>query len=256
MKFLIFLFLMACSFGSLLIGTLDDYVTSQTADRLQLYTKQETELGKDVAKTFNELKPQVKVIVENLKKLKQQKAKKITEEIYQPVGQNFVQAYQKSTQIISKYTQMMSDKQLDLFVKDFEKRIKKREKKLTIKRYKKKSPEKFEEIFGEIHEGQKEIIAEAAQIFLDWNTNRHQTNVTLFNALKAAQNKPNKKELIQKAYLEVEVTIEKNFKTNIQPILSLINQFLDTLNKEQKEVINDKLETAIDILQAFIKHDF
>ena len=116
---------MACSFGSLLIGTLDDYVTSQTADRLQLYTKQETELGKDVAKTFNELKPQVKVIVENLKKLKQQKAKKITEEIYQPVGQNFVQAYQKSTQIISKYTQMMSDKQLDLFVKDFEKRIKK-----------------------------------------------------------------------------------------------------------------------------------
>ena len=244
MKFVILFFLVACSFGSLLIGTLDDYVTSQTADRLQLYTKQETELGKDVAKTFNELKPQVKVILQNLKKLKEQKEKNISREIYQPVGLNFTQAYQRSTQIISKYTQKMSDKQLDLFLKDFEKRIKK------------KSPEKFEEIFGEIHKEQKEIIKNAAQIFLDWNTLRHKTNVTLYQALKSAQNKPNKKELIQAAYLNVEKTIEVNFKTNIKPVLSLINQFLDTLNKEQKEVINDKLETAIEILQAFIKHEF
>lgn len=256
MKFVILFFLVACSFGSLLIGTLDDYVTSQTADRLQLYTKQETELGKDVAKTFNELKPQVKVILQNLKKLKEQKEKNISREIYQPVGLNFTQAYQRSTQIISKYTQKMSDKQLDLFLKDFEKRIKKREKKLSLKRYKKKSPEKFEEIFGEIHKEQKEIIKNAAQIFLDWNTLRHKTNVTLYQALKSAQNKPNKKELIQAAYLNVEKTIEVNFKTNIKPVLSLINQFLDTLNKEQKEVINDKLETAIEILQAFIKHEF
>ena len=260
MKFFItFLLLASCSLGRFFIGSLDNYVTAKTADRLQLYTKQETSLGLDIQKLFNEVKPQAKIIYSHLDAQRKTDSYALSSEKRDLVLQAFVEVYHLGINLINKYNQMMSQKQLSLFLKEYKKKIEKKRKRLKVKRYKRILPERFEEIFGELNSLQTKLLKDNAEIFMLFNKKRFEEEETHFNDLteaSKAENIENRNKLIDQSYHKIKISSADHFKNELPKVLKIINEFMKTLSKKQKEEFKEDLDLALDIFQAFLKHKY
>ena len=259
MKFLLLFFLFACSIGRFFIGSLDTYVTSKTADRLQLYTKQETALGLDIEKLFNQVKPQIKIIEQNLKTLRAKSSLQLEKELVDSSISEFVIAYNLGVELVNKYNQQMTEKQYGLFMKDYKKKLEKKQKKHNLKRYKKIVPKKFEDIFGELRKDQTELLKNNAQVFLNWSKRRFLQEDVHYKSLVVAQSKADLKErneLVDKAYKTLQNSVDEDFKNHLNAVIKVINQFLQTLNDSQRSELNEKVDLALGIMEAFINHRY
>jgi hypothetical protein len=218
-KSLILILLISCSFGgSLLIGQLDSYLSMKTADRLHLYTKQEDALEQDIQKILNRSQAQI--------------------------------IFTSMTDLIGKYSAQLSKLQMEKFLKDLNKRNQKTEKKLNEKRYKKRIPNKFKEIFGSITNNQEQLLQQNISPFLAWNIQRHKVNSKLYSSLQKT-NGPSA-EIIQ-IYKKVQAGLNVNFEQgNLDNIIHIINEFTQTLTKEQVKTINEKLDLVIDIMKSYL----
>lgn len=259
MKFLFLFFLFACSIGRFFIGSLDTYVTSKTADRLQLYTKQETALGLDIEHLFNQVKPQIKIIEQNIKTLRAKKEIVLDKKLVDSSISEFVIIYNLGVELVNKYNQQMTEKQYGLFMKDYQKKLEKKQKKHSLKRYKKMVPEKFEEIFGELSEEQIKLLKNNAKVFLNWSKRRFLQEDVHYKSLVVAQGKADLKErndLVDKAYQSLQRSADEDFKNHLGSVIEVIDQFLKTLNQSQRRELNEKVDLALGIMEAFIKHQY
>lgn len=259
MKYLLLFFLLACSVGRLFVGSLDTYVTAKTADRLKLYTKQETALGLDIEKLFNEIKPEIKLINQNLNKIKKSQPLDLEDEIVKATLEAASSAYIKGVKIVAKYNAQMTQKQLNLFLKDYEKKVEKKRKKLKLKRYKKILPERFEEIFGELNKNQIALLKTNAETFLGFSKRRFNEQEIHLNALKEANAESDREKQIKKildSYTVVENSVKEDLTIHLPTVVKVINQFFKTLTKDQRDELEEKTELAQGIMEAFIKHKY
>lgn len=258
MRSLILLFIfISCSVGSLLIGQLDSYVTIKTAERYHFYTKQEDRFEEDLGNLFNEVKPQMMAINAQLKYIRNKKEKRVTQEELNAVRNAFKPMFKKMTLVIAKYVAENTEKQMKLYLDDLEKRNNKAEKKLKKERYQKRIPKKFAEFFGELTSEQKKYLSENIAPFLAWNTHRSKINNEMFLGLLNAPYDKTRKVTVQQVFDKVVAGFFVNLdQGNLDAIVQIINNFLKTLTKEQKNQINDKLDLAIGIIDSFIENKY
>lgn len=251
MKSFILILLISCSFGgSLLIGQLDSYLSMKTADRLHLYTKQEDALEQDIQKILNRSQAQIKNILAVLVSIRERENKQIKNAELNLIKKNFKIIFTSMTDLIGKYSAQLSKLQMEKFLKDLNKRNQKTEKKLNEKRYKKRIPNKFKEIFGSITNQQEQLLQQNISPFLAWNIQRHKVNSKLYSSLQKT-NGPSA-EIIQ-IYKKVQAGLNVNFEQgNLDNIIHIINEFTQTLTKEQVKTINEKLDLVIDIMKSYL----
>lgn len=255
LKLILLVFLITgCSLGSFLVGKLDSYLAMKTADRLHLYTKQETQLELDIEALFNRVKPQMKIIHHNLKEINDQKKLHVSKDQLNRVKLAFKPMFNDMALLLAKYVGQMTEKQSTKFLNDLKKRNEKAKKKLTIKRSIKKVPPKFEEFFGELTEEQHDLIKNQIQPFFNWKEQRYRTNIKMHNDLSAIGFGNDRAELVKKSYQKViQGTFVNIDEGNLDKIVDLINQLLATLKKKQIEHLKDKLELSIEIIDKFIQ---
>jgi hypothetical protein len=257
-----FLLLTSCSLSGLLIGKLDYYITMKTAQRLDLYVKQEQQLGKDVSKLLDTLKPEaqeIQAVAQKLLTSIDHLSKPIIKTNAKKLKRAYQSAYQKIAKTLVFHLNVLTPKQQVPLLESFVSENKKLEKRIAVNKFYEKIISRFELLFGNLTPKQKFIIKKNRNAYKKWQVKRLARNKFIENQMASSFTKTTKEKFtgLKKIYEEnLDATLDTLQGDHFDGIVLTYSEVILSISDKQKIVFKEKLEFIINILNKFIKNKY
>lgn len=252
----------SCSLSGLLVSKLDYYITMKTAQRLDLYVKQEQKLSNDVSTLLDTLKPEAKEIQSVAKSLLtsiDHLSKPIIKTNAKKLRHAYQSAYQKIAKTLVFHLNVLTPKQQKPLLESFVNENEKLEKRIAVNKFYEKIISRFELLFGNLTPKQKFIIKKNRNAYKKWQIKRLARNKFIENQMAASFTKTTKEKLtgLQKIYQEnLDATLDTLQGPHFDGIVLTYSEVILSISDKQKTIFKDKLEFIISILNKFIKNKY
>jgi hypothetical protein len=240
--------LFSCGVKRLAVNHADDLLTYQVTRKIPLYSEQKKDLERDIGNFLNSSKTSVSDILPTIDKLELEGSEEINrtypklEEFYLKLAGNF-------SNLLSKYLANLDSKQQkDLFeiLDDENRELLKKEKEDRIDEWE----DRFRSFFGNISGPQKQLLLKNADYFQERAKARLTRRVNLHEKLKVAYQQDisseSRKDILNDAFKAYQTESTKGNKN-----VEIIQDFLPTLSKRQKEHFRRHIEDVKELLKYF-----
>jgi hypothetical protein len=251
--FLLLFICVACAARELVIKNADSMLEYQVNKRLPLTTAQKNELQKDVdlfLNTEKKIAKEILPVIDQINLLGPKEASSAyhkMEGFYRKISSDF-------SGLIAKYMVKLDEKQQVEFFENLKEESKKYGKKSQKERHE-DAQERLERFVGDLSDEQKSILKSYDSFFKKQSLKRMERRKDLHERFKeilsGTQLPAEKEKSLQKVYMSHQEVTLRESKTP-----ELIQKFIPTLSKDQREHFREKTMEVKEILRYFIQSSY